>query len=108
MLLLLPELAALQTYRLDKGLTWQQLSDAMPGRMRVPARTLMHLCTAPMGKTNGKPRQRRQLRDLTLHKLRLFIKHARIPVPRTAGHARVEPGLVTAAIWEPGDAKQAV
>jgi len=86
---LLPELAALDDYRLAKNWSWQELSDSMKhAGLYMSPRTLHHLCRrAHVDAT---------IRDRTLIKIRKFIQRRRIrvdqtPGPRPASHVALHP-----------------
>lgn len=80
---LLPELAALNAYRLGHDRTWQELSEDMALRgVSVPSRTLHYLLMRmPAG---------RQPRDRTLFKIRQFLDAIAAAEPNAAGRSRLE------------------
>jgi hypothetical protein len=75
--MLLPELVALDTYRVSHDLTWTDLARVMKSAGHpMPARTLHYLCR--------RSHQHARMLDRTLFKIRAFLKAKRIPVGRSA------------------------
>lgn len=69
--MVLPELAALEGYRLDQDWTWTRLAANMAGAGQpVPMRTLHYLCKRA-------PAAHRPL-DRTMHKIRKYLAFAHV------------------------------
>jgi hypothetical protein len=71
--MLLPDLVAIDEYRLDHGWSWNDLSAEMKKvGVEMSPRTLYHICR--------RSHEDATCRDLTLRKIRLFIQKKRIRV----------------------------
>jgi hypothetical protein len=68
-----PELIALDRYRVEKDMTWHDLSAAMKAAGHaMPARTLHYLCR--------RSNEHAMMRDRTMFKIRAFLKVKRVRV----------------------------